>query len=145
MPSARDLLQRFKPVGTPGPAARRGVPADRVTELAAELEPVLAMLSETAAEADRIRAEGAREAERRRTTAKELARVNLASTASLAAADRAEAATRLSRAATAETAETLRAAEQAVGELRQRAAARLPALVDEVVAAVRSGLELTPR
>jgi len=145
MPRARDLLERFKPAGTPGAAAHRGVPVDRVAEFAAELEPVLAKLSETADEADQIRAQGRLEAERRRAAAVELAQATLASAASLAAADRAQEATRLSRASTTETAETLGAAERAVGELRQRAAARLPALVDEVVAAVGSGLGLTSR
>ena len=32
MPSARDLLQRFRPIGTPGAAAPAGVPADRGAE-----------------------------------------------------------------------------------------------------------------
>jgi hypothetical protein len=41
-----DLLNRFRPAGTPGAAARAGVPVDRAAEAAAELEPVLALLAE---------------------------------------------------------------------------------------------------
>ena len=40
MPSARDMLQRFRPIGTPGAAAPAGVPADRAAELGRELQPV---------------------------------------------------------------------------------------------------------
>ena len=54
--TARDFLARFRPVGTPGAAASAGVPADRVGEAGAELEPLFAMLADTEAEADRIRA-----------------------------------------------------------------------------------------
>ncbi|KAE8765526.1 hypothetical protein, partial [Georgenia thermotolerans] len=69
MPRARDILQRFRPAGTPGAAAPAGVPADRVTEMAAELEPVLARLAEAQAEADQVRAAARQEAERRRREA----------------------------------------------------------------------------
>lgn len=47
MPSISDLLNRFRPVGAPGSASRAGIPADRAAELAAELEPVLAILATT--------------------------------------------------------------------------------------------------
>ncbi|HET6967588.1 MAG TPA: hypothetical protein VFI44_04880 [Ornithinibacter sp.] len=47
MPRVRDVLHRFRPSGTPGAATAAGVPADRAGELAAELEPVLALLAET--------------------------------------------------------------------------------------------------
>jgi cell division septum initiation protein DivIVA len=41
-----DFLNRFRPAGTPGAAARAGVPVDRAAEAAAELEPILALLAE---------------------------------------------------------------------------------------------------
>jgi hypothetical protein len=66
MPRSRDILQRFRPAGTPGPASSSGVPADRVAEASAELEPVLALLAETQAEVSRIRRDAEREAEQRR-------------------------------------------------------------------------------
>jgi len=143
MPRMRDLLQRFRPAGTPGAAARRGVPADRVSELAAELEPVRVMLAATGDEAARIRAQGRQEAERRRQVASARAQATIASAVSLADADRAHAAIRVGRAASAETAATLGSAEDAARDLRRRAAGQLPDLVDRVVAAVRDRLEMT--
>lgn len=56
MPRARDFLARFRPAGIPGAAAATGVPADRLAEAGAELEPLFAMLADTEAEIDRIRA-----------------------------------------------------------------------------------------
>lgn len=46
MAQARSFLDRFRPAGAPGAAARAGVPADWARELAAELGPVLALLDE---------------------------------------------------------------------------------------------------
>ena len=75
MPRVRDVLQRFRPSGAPGAATAAGVPVDRAGELAAELEPVLALLAETERECadllDRARREEAairaRDAERARS------------------------------------------------------------------------------
>ena len=55
MPQWRDFLERFRPAGTPGAAAQGGVPADRIADTAAELEPVFMMLDDVHAEAARIR------------------------------------------------------------------------------------------
>ena len=66
MPRSRDILQRFRSAGTPGAATATGVPADRVAELSAELEPVLAQLVSVQQEVSRIRADAHNEAERRR-------------------------------------------------------------------------------
>lgn len=41
MPSAWDLLQRFRPVGAPGRSTGVAVPVDRQAELQLELQPVL--------------------------------------------------------------------------------------------------------
>jgi len=143
MPRMRDLLQRFRRAGTPGAPARPGVPADRVSELAAELEPVLVMLATTSEAAARIRAEGRREAERRRQEATTRAQSTIASAVSLADADRTHAALRVGRVASAESAATLSSAEEAARDLRRRAAEELPNLVDRVVATVRARLEMT--
>lgn len=75
MPRVRDVLQRFRPSGAPGAATAAGVPVDRTGELAAELEPVFALLAETERECatllDRAREEEAairaRDAERARS------------------------------------------------------------------------------
>ena len=64
MPEGRDFLDRFRPAGAPGSAARAGVPADRARELADELDPVLALLDDTHAECQRIIAGAGQEAER---------------------------------------------------------------------------------
>ena len=55
MPQWRVFLERFRPAGTPGAAAQGGVPADRIADTAAELEPVFTMLDDARAEAARIR------------------------------------------------------------------------------------------
>ncbi|HEU4349929.1 MAG TPA: hypothetical protein VFR35_19300, partial [Actinoplanes sp.] len=66
MPRARDFLERLRPAGVPGAAGPAGVPADRVSEIAAELEPVFAALAGVEDEV-RLRREAATaEAARRR-------------------------------------------------------------------------------
>lgn len=62
MPRVRDLLLRFRPAGSPGPAGPAGVPADHADRLAAELEPVLAALAPTQEEATAIVEDGRRAA-----------------------------------------------------------------------------------
>jgi hypothetical protein len=80
VPALRDVINRFRVVGPPGPAAPAAVPADRRTELAEELAPVFAALTDTRArardivraaelEAARIRTEGDRRAEELLSTA----------------------------------------------------------------------------
>jgi hypothetical protein len=64
MTQTRDFLDRFRPAGAPGAAARAGVPADRVRELAAEIEPVLALLDDVHAEYEQILGEAHRAAAR---------------------------------------------------------------------------------
>lgn len=53
MAQVRDFLDRFRPAGAPG-AAQAGVPADRVAEREAELQPVLALLDGVRSECERI-------------------------------------------------------------------------------------------
>ncbi|HET8769051.1 MAG TPA: hypothetical protein VFM86_17125, partial [Pedococcus sp.] len=69
MPRVRDLLLRFRPTGTPGPAGPAGVPVDRSAELAAELAPVLAALAATEAECTALVEEGRRAAGAKRAAA----------------------------------------------------------------------------
>ena len=140
MPRSRDILQRFRSAGTPGAATATGVPADRVAELSAELEPVLARLVAVQEEATRIRAEAESEAERRRQAAVEDASALVAAAHRQAAAERADAALRLARQAEEETAATLAAAERDAMMARRRAAERMPSYVERVVSAVRAAL-----
>lgn len=140
MPRSRDILQRFRPAGTPGPAASAGVPADRVAEVAAELEPVLALLADTQEEASRIRRVAEEEAERRRRAAAERAGALVASAHRQAGSDRAAAAVRVSRKVEEENAAALAEAERAATAVRDRAAERMPALLDRVLTATRDAL-----
>jgi hypothetical protein len=141
MPRSRDILQRFRSAGTPGAATPTGVPADRVAELSAELEPVLARLAAAQEEAARIRAEAQQEAERRRQSAAEDASALVAAAHRQAAAERADAALRLARRAEQETAATLAAAERDAMTVGRRAAERMPAYVERVVSAVKAALD----
>ena len=54
MPRVRDVLYRFRPAGAPGAASSAGVPVDRSADLAAELEPVFALLADTEQEVCRL-------------------------------------------------------------------------------------------
>jgi hypothetical protein len=62
VPRVRDLLYRFRPLGSPGSATRAGVPADRERALAEELEPVFASLASTLADCRATVEEGRRHA-----------------------------------------------------------------------------------
>lgn len=63
MPQWNDFVDRFRPAGTPGAAARPGVPADRSAEAAAELTPLFALLDDTQDEVERIRSAAAERAD----------------------------------------------------------------------------------
>jgi vacuolar-type H+-ATPase subunit H len=137
---ARDLLERFRPAGTPGAAGRPGVPADRVAELSAELGPVLELLDDTIHEAARIRADGARRAEEIRRDATERSRVTVDQARRRAEAERSDAAARVSRRSEADIRELLAQAEREADAIRSRARSRMPRYVDDVLAVVRTTL-----
>jgi hypothetical protein len=134
MTSLRDLLQRYRPVGTPGAAARPGVPADRVAEAEAELEPVLALLTDTEDEVRRLREKARDEARRIREEAALQADDLVAAAHDRAAEVRARAAAD-ARAAAAPDGELLvEAAREIARRTRERAAALMPEYVDRAVA-----------
>lgn len=140
MVGAREFLERLRPSGTPGAAALAGVPADRVAERSAELEPLLAQVEDTQALAARIRADADAEALRRRDAAAERARALLAQARRDAEGERrAVAAAARSR---AQEEGRVRAEEAAAEAARvsAAAAARMPALVDRIVADARREL-----
>ncbi|MEU2158303.1 hypothetical protein ABZ532_25390 [Streptomyces sp. NPDC019396] len=136
MAGFRDFLMRFRPVGLPGPAAAGGVPADRSAELAAELEPQLALLQGAEAEARRVREQASAEAVRRREAAERMAAEIVDRARAAAPRVREQSAARIHDATAAETAALLAAAERDVAALRDRVEHRLPSLVDRVVAGV---------
>jgi vacuolar-type H+-ATPase subunit H len=135
---SRDLLQRFRLAGTPGAASVAGVPADRVAEVSAELEPVFIQLSDVQEQARRLRAAGQDEAEKRRLDARDQARARVSAAHREADAIRAEAAAEVRRQADAETLAVLSAADQDADRIRRQVAERLPGYVDRVVTLVRT-------
>jgi hypothetical protein len=137
MPRARDFLARFRPVGTPGAAASAGVPADRVVEATVELEPLFAMLADTEAKAEGIRASADQLiAENHRLAAERAAEV-LTQARLRADAERADASAKGRSYADREAAQELATAEAQAARIRQSANERMDAQVAEIVAAVR--------
>ncbi|MFJ7904684.1 hypothetical protein ACIQ6V_30075 [Streptomyces sp. NPDC096198] len=131
--SLRDFLERFRPAGTPG-ASATGVPADRIAERAAELEPALARLTDVQQQVARIRAAAEETAEALRRNAVREAERLLADAREQAPVVRRQAAEPLLREARQE-ADALRAAgDRAASGIRERAGERMPHLVDLAVA-----------
>ncbi|MFH9348055.1 hypothetical protein [Kitasatospora sp. NPDC017646] len=128
-----DFLARFRPTGAPG-ASATGVPADRAAELAAELGPSLAELTQAQEEAAAIRAAAAQEAENMRRMAAQRAEEIVAEARDQAPQVRAEAASAVRRPAEAEAGRLLAAADRAVTDVRRRITERMPALVDRAAA-----------
>ncbi len=139
MSQARDFLGRFRPAGAPGSAARAGVPADRARELAAELEPLLALLDGTYAECERIIEAARREADRITTEADaEVAAIGQEAGRKARAA-RDEATAGVLAQARAEAQEAAAEARQQALRVRRLAQRRLPVLVAAAADQVRAG------
>jgi len=137
MPPLRDFLARFRPAGSPGPAARAGVPADRTGELAAEVAPVLARLDDTGAECERLIAQARREAEQIVAAARSAADAIAADAAERAEAVRAQAAQQVLATARKQAARATQAATQQAAQTRELARQRTPALVGRIVGTIR--------
>ena len=145
MPQGRAFLERFRPVGTPGAAAARGVPADRVAELAAELAPVFDLLEATQERSDRIRGTADQEADRRRLEASSGAEAMVSAARRSAESERAATAADLAHAADVAAVQLLATAARDADAVRRSAGRRMPGLA----AAVRSSMaarlaDLTP-
>jgi hypothetical protein len=108
-----------------------------VSELSAELEPVLALLAETQQQSNDLRAQGRAEAEAITHAAEDRARSSVAAARADVEAERAAAAARVSGLADSEATATLGRAERDADAVRGRAAERMPAYVDRVAAAAR--------
>ena len=137
MPALRDFLARFRPAGTPGAAARAGVPADRSGELEAEVGPVLMLLHDTAAERDQIIARARRDAEQMTAAARAEAAVVAADAERRAEAAREEAARQVMALAREEAARTVDSARQQAAATRELARQRMPDLVSRTVDLIR--------
>ena len=144
MLSARELLERFRPVGAPGAAAPAGVPADRVAELSRELQPVFDELVEVQRQCAELRTAAAAEATVRRDAGAARARAIVAAARLDAEAQRADAAARVRHEAERESAATLADAEREAEEIRRRVAERMDGHVMHVVSAVRHVIAAEP-
>jgi len=144
MPTARDLLRRFRPVGAPGAAAPAGVPADRVAELDRELQPIFDALAGTQAEVARIRDDAAAEGRARRDRAAAEAAAVLAAARRDAQKQRADTAAEILRQTQQSTAAVLAAARQEASAVLRRAEGRYADLVDQVLLIVRADAGTAP-
>lgn len=142
MPRARGFLQRFRGAGAPGAASAVGVPADRLAETAAELDPVFARLAPAQSEAEATRVRAREEAERTRRHAEEEAAAILAAAREHAEAERVTASLTASRRVDRDRDRALAAADEQAERVRRHAAAEMAPYVDRVVAQVRSLLEV---
>jgi hypothetical protein len=139
MTQTRDFLDRFRPAGAPGAAARAGVPADRVRELAAEIEPVLALLDDVHAEYEQILGEAHRTAARIAAEAHtEVMRIERDGQRRARAA-RDEAAAAVLAQARAEARQAAAVADRQALGVRRLAKRRMPELVAAAVRLVRAG------
>jgi len=137
MPPLRDFLTRFRPAGSPGAAARAGVPVDRSGELEAEVAPVLARLDDTEAECDRLIAQARREAEQIVAAARSAADAIAADAAQRADTVREQVAQQVLAAARRQSARATQAATQQAAQIRDLARQRTPALVGQIVGTIR--------
>jgi F0F1-type ATP synthase membrane subunit b/b' len=140
---SRELLSRFRPVGTPGAAARAAVPVDRPAESAAELEPVLAQLAEVESACAGIRAQALRDAEQTREQAQVQAARLVAEARAQAEAERADAVAAARAHADAESAHLTDQARRQAAACRELAGQRMAGYVDRVMAMVRAAGEDT--
>ena len=127
----RGFLERFRGVG--------GVPAAAGEQAEAELAPVFEELDEVEREAAARRVQAERVAAHRRFEAEEGAKEILAAARESADSERGDALTAGLRAADNEAARIVAAAEADARAIEERAQARLPRLVDEVVARALEG------
>ncbi len=138
MARLRDVLDRFRPAGTPGAAAEGGVPADRAADQAAELAPLFDLLQPDEVAAQRIRDRAAAEAERCRADG----RVRAAAIVEQARREGAALRARIVAEARARAADERTAAEQEAAStaeaFRLRAERRMPAYVARVRAELDS-------
>lgn len=129
----------MRPVNTILDRFRRAaaVPAAAGDELAQELAPLFAALDAIEQEGEKLRAQAARAAERRLAGSRADAIRIEAKAREEAEAERVRAEVAARRAAAAESEAVLARAEADAARIREAGAARIPPLVEEVVACVR--------
>jgi vacuolar-type H+-ATPase subunit H len=140
---ARRLPEPVPAGGTPGAAARAGVPVDRPTEAAAELEPILALLGEAESASAAVRERVRQDAEAIGRQARARADGLVAEARARAGGERAATAARARARGQAESARLTGQAERLATARRELAEQRLPGYVGRVVAMVRAAGEET--
>ncbi|RZU53396.1 hypothetical protein EV385_5319 [Krasilnikovia cinnamomea] len=133
MPGWRDILNRFRAAGPPGPAAPVAVPVDRRTALIEELAPVFAALRETRAEAADVIRSAREAAETVRTDADRRAARLVTDAEATRAQWRAAAFTAQRTGAQTEAAARVTGGRREADRVHRRAAERRAALVDRAV------------
>jgi hypothetical protein len=128
-----NILDRFRPVGAPGPAGLAGVPAADEQGPAAELAPVFAALAADVESCHRLVEEARQEADGALVRAHEQAAAILAQARLDAGAERARAAARVEQAASKRDALLLSQARKEADNLEEARTALLPATVRKVI------------
>lgn len=127
------ILDRFRPVGAPGPAGPVGVPSVDEPGHAAELAPVFAALAPDVESCRRLVDEAQQQAEDTMAGARADAAAIVAHARLGEAAARADAAAAIEQAASAQDERTLAAARTAAAQLQASGAARITDTVRLVV------------
>lgn len=127
------ILDRFRPVGAPGPAGPAGVPAADNQGPAAELAPVFAALAGDAASCAALVEEARLSAEQDVARARTQAAAILSQARLDAGAERAKAAARIGQEASDRDATLLEQARQEAAALEESGLARIPAVVSTVI------------
>lgn len=136
MPQFRDFLDRFRPAPAPGAASLVGVAADRSGALAAELDPVLALLAGTHAECERMVAAARQDARQIGEQARQQASAITAGARDGAAAARTAAADAVVAAAQARASRAIAAAAHQVQSPRRVSDAQVSDLIRAAVGLV---------
>jgi vacuolar-type H+-ATPase subunit H len=128
-----NILDRFRPLGAPGPAGPAGVPAVDDQGPAAELAPVFAALAADVEAARKLVEEARQEADDERSRAREKVAAIIAQARISAEAERAGAAARVEQVASEQDARLLEQAGREARELEEAGAVLLPATVRRVI------------
>jgi len=141
VPQWHNILDRFRPAGTPGAAGRPGIPADRSAAATAELTAMLALLDDAQEEAARTRQSAVDRAQEIRLDAQRQAAELVAKARDDAKTVRAQSEADELREAGADEDDMRRQMEAEIAQLRQRADERLVHDVEIVTAQAREWLD----
>ncbi len=145
MPQWQNVLDRFRPAGTPGAAGRPGIPADRSADAAAELTEVLALLDDAQEDAVRTRQAATDRAQEIRRVAQRQAAEIVAKARHDAESVRAQSEADALREAGADEDDMRSQTEAEIAALRERAGERLAHDADTVAALARGWLDALAR